>query len=417
MNYYFDKLLSEETVRQRKLLQGNFEHAGEWVFLSQKFVERDEVLFNYIFPAIESYLADPDAIRHISSLRLAELAQEKEMVQVELLAAARANITNPMAMLKLRCIEQAIQDTRPATVLAVLQSNAREVWESVGEPRLTEEHSKRYLHHSVARLLYDDYKLRQSRDTRFLVPADNALKALYLKNGIDLEAVDVQFSKYKLLSVDENFEISKNNVRIHDNRIDATVLIREISGTMFNLLRQLKEDGLIRNLALRPDYEMVGKFADFMVALEEFERGKPFKFEGLASPNVSKLYSIDDYGSSLWVHIDGENITFEELLSGFEVYDDCIVTQVLHLEYFSEGGQYYIKHIDHEFIFYTLEEFEVRQKSHRQKGTGQTRYKTFKVDQSRIPFALPDGRFLLYIVLDQYFEKDELLKEYFASVI
>jgi hypothetical protein len=238
-----------------------------------------------------------------------------------------------------------------------------------------------------------------------------------MQNGIDLEAMDVQFSKYKLLSIDENFEISQNNVRVHDNRIDATVLIREISGTMFNLLRKLKEDGLIRSLALRPDYETVGKFADFIVALEEFERGKPFRFEGLGSPNVSKLYPIDDHLSSLWVDIDGENITFEELLSGFDVYRDYVVTQVLHLQYFYERDQYYIKHIDHEFIFYTLEEFELRQASHRQKGTGKTRYKTFKVDQSKIPFVLSDGRFFLYTVLDQYFVKDELLKEYFASVL
>ena len=185
----------------------------------------------------------------------------------------------------------------------------------------------------------------------------------------------------------------------------------------FNLLGKLKEVGLIRNLALRPDYEMVGKFADFMVTLEEFERGKPFRFEGLDLPIVSKLYPIDDPLSSLWVHIDGEDITFEELLSGFEVHGDYVVTQVIHLQHFSERDQYYIKHIDHEFIFYTLEEFEVRQKSHRQKGTGQKRYKTFKVDQSKIPFVLPDGRFFLYTVLDQYFVKGELLKEYFASVI
>lgn len=35
-----------------------------------------------------------------------------------------------------------------------------------------------------------------------------------------------------------------------------------------------------------------------------------------------------------------------------------VITQVIHLEYFNLNNEFYIQHLDHEFISYTLEQYE-----------------------------------------------------------
>lgn len=62
----------------------------------------------------------------------------------------------------------------------------------------------------------------------------------------------------------------------------------------------------------------------------------------------------------MWVVIDPQNITFEELCKNFEVYNDMVVTQVVHLQYKKEGNCTYITHLDHEYVFYTIDEYDNR---------------------------------------------------------
>ena len=61
-----------------------------------------------------------------------------------------------------------------------------------------------------------------------------------------------------------------------------------------------------------------------------------------------------------------------------------MVTQLVHLEYYSEANNYFIRHIDHEYIVYSLNEYEERLKNNKTKGRGKV--KTFKVNKSKIPF-------------------------------
>ena len=107
-----------------------------------------------------------------------------------------------------------------------------------------------------------------------------------------------------------------------------------------------------------------------------------------------------------------------------------MVTQVVHLEYQCKAQDAYITHLDHEYIFYTLEEYERRMKDNLQKGSGLTRLKSFKIDHSCIPFKYKvevkrrdeNGEELLieYVqilsyILEIYFKHKDLLKEYFQS--
>jgi hypothetical protein len=417
MEEYFSLLYGDELSDERKLLEGDFEKAGQFGFFSQKFYEKNAILFDSIFPEIDKFVREEKAKRDVSALWKSELEQDRIFQENAIRNAQKIGVTNPIAEHKLEGIKKSLIEAEPETVMDSLARNAASVWSWIFENKACFDVCRQYLlHFEVASLLYKKYKADLRVAQRFTVPSENELKKIYLENGIDLSKVDQQFSKYDLLTIGEDFSFSASNLRVHDSRFDIDILIREIPRPMFQLLRELKNSGHIDVLSLRPDYKVVGKFLDLTLALEEFERGEAFRFEGLSMPAVAKLYSTDDY-SNLWVHIDGPDITFEELLYDFEVYGDFVMTQVVHLQYFEENDEYLVSHIDHEFIFYTLDEYDKRKSNHLQKGEGRSRFKTFKVDNSRIPFVLPNGHFFLYEVLSQYFVKDDLLKEYFVSVV
>ena len=188
--------------------------------------------------------------------------------------------------------------------------------------------------------------------------------------------------------------------------------------------------GIVNNLSVKllnePGYE--GKITS-EILLEHFAFGEPFSLTNLGRVSINQLYS-NNYNDCLWVVIDSDSITFEELCEEFDTIEDMIVSQVIHLEYEKLSDIVYITHLDHEYIFYTKLEYEERKKNYKQKGTAQERIKTFKIDNSRIPFdyqcklfikdelnnvsTIKEEQFLCY-VLDSYFKHKDLLKEYFCK--
>ena len=276
---------------------------------------------------------------------------------------------------------------------------------------------KNYSYCKLAEILYRDFAKKQT--DRFSVPNNNSLERIYQENNIDLKSTDTQYDKYQLLTIDENFNISISNiVKVYDKRIQVNLLINEIDIEFLNILNDLYQKKLIGTLALRPEYTIVSKdLKDLSFNLEEIERGKIFSFDNLNIPSISKLYSSNNYDNNLWINIDTENITFEEIIEDFEINDSNIITQVIHLQYMKKENKYYISHIDHEYIFYTEEEYIIRLGDCSQKGKARQRFKTFKIDNSSIPFILDDGIFFLYIVLNFYFKNKDLLNEYFENVL
>lgn len=104
-----------------------------------------------------------------------------------------------------------------------------------------------------------------------------------------------------------------------------------------------------------------------------------------------------------------------ELCEDFDIYDNMIVTQVIHLQYSLEDGKTYITHLDHEY--------EKRLGDITQKGEAQTRIKYFKIDHSKIPFDSrckifrkdekgndlpPENEQFLCYVLECYFKHKDL---------
>lgn len=241
---------------------------------------------------------------------------------------------------------------------------------------------------------------------------------------------DSQFGKYGLLPVDGTREIlGLNPPRLYDQEKDRTLFLKGIPAELAERFRELMESGQIRDLALRASGEIYPGRFEQVPLMEEVERGRIFSLTDLPY-GVTRLYSRN-YEDALWITVDRENITFEELRDDFQTSGSNIVTQVVHLQYTKEPPDVYITHLDQEYIFYTEDEFDARRRDPAQKGAARPRVKSFKIDNSRIPFDLiytvqwrdPEGNpvppmkvpFLCY-VLDCYFQHKDLLREYFQNL-
>lgn len=241
-----------------------------------------------------------------------------------------------------------------------------------------------------------------------------------------------QFKSYGLVPIDQHrMIIPIAPPRIYDSSINKTLLTKNIPLHLLEKLSDMKTNGVITDLAVRlmnePGYE--GRRCSEYIQ-EALERGEQFVLANLGTFSVSRLYS-DSYDDCLWVVIDPQNITFEELCEDYEFENDMIITQVVHLEYITSEDGAFITHLDHEYIFYTFEQYDERLHNPSQKGEAKTRIKSFKIDNSRIPFDhtcenkrkdengndLPVQHvpFLIY-VLESYFKHKDLLFEYFQKL-
>ena len=241
-----------------------------------------------------------------------------------------------------------------------------------------------------------------------------------LKETYEFIDEDEQYKKYGLLKLNNNRNLEKPMLNsppyyIHDNRKGYIVLDSRIPDEVLIKLYCLKQENLIVDLSLRVNYYKRIVQNRRILINEERAFGKYFSFENLKNLIPTKLYSTVT-NNSLWINIKNGSITFEELLDDFEVgnKEEFIRTQVVHCEYFEDEEEFYISHIDHEYIFYSLNEYEERVKDIEQKGNIKKKLKTFKVDNSKIPFIIDNENILLFF-LNQYFKSKDLLLEYFQK--
>lgn len=238
---------------------------------------------------------------------------------------------------------------------------------------------------------------------------------------------DGQYDKYKLLKINKNRELIKPLIGvfpnyIYDERSGYIILDNNISTGVLEKIFFIKmKTNYIKELSLKPDFnkEPQNKMKHYVKDEKEF--GKYFSFTNLKENFPTKLYSTNK--GALWIDIKNNNITFEETLKDFDMEKDTIKTQVVHCEYFQKENNFYISHLDHEYVFYSMEEYIERENNINQKGNAKKRVKTFKIDDSEIPFifSLKEGTSeerinILLFVLEGYFKQKELLKEYFQQI-
>lgn len=248
------------------------------------------------------------------------------------------------------------------------------------------------------------------------------IDALYIK---EFEKPSV-FEKWGLLPIDNvrTLFAFDDPVRIYDRNQNKTIFIH-MSRPLALILEELLNKQYIKNLSVRGKDACIYEGENHYSTLcEEIEKGRIFSFDLSTLPPTTKLYNEKCYDDTLWVLADSHNLTFEELCSDFQTDGETIVTQMIHLEY--DG--HYITHLDHEYIFYSCDEYEKRLKDPYSKGKARKRVKTFKIDKSTIPLDYPCKMYkvqdnnpeevsvpFIYFVLNNFFEHKDLLEEYFAN--
>jgi hypothetical protein len=198
---------------------------------------------------------------------------------------------------------------------------------------------------------------------------------------------------------------------IRDERIGKYFWI-SVPRRLLASIEELIDKRMLSEIAFRID-----DVSDYLPIMEDMEFGAPLRLEISSLPKLSKFYSTNKYENNLWIHHDAKkrSLTFEELMADFEVAGDDIVTQVIHLEYSLKCDGYFITHLDHEFIVYTLQNYHERLSNANIKG--HRKIKTFKIDNSTIPFNITiGGNLFLLQVLDSYFKNDDLIQEYFEKI-
>ena len=126
---------------------------------------------------------------------------------------------------------------------------------------------------------------------------------------------------------------------------------------------------------------------------DEFLDSDPDRLKRKLSNYQIKLIDIS-LQDSFWIWNKGTDLYLEEIMNDFNIYQEAIVTKMIHIEFFNEENILYIKHIDFEYIFYSEDDFISRGNNINQKGKKYMRQKVFKIDNAKIPL---DDLFLYYI--------------------
>lgn len=238
-----------------------------------------------------------------------------------------------------------------------------------------------------------------------------------------------EYRTYGLIPISEQITLSAHDdpVRLFDHVHNKTVFL-QIPRPLAMVFNDLIKKQYINRLSFRSEDAYIYTGEIHLSHLEEaVEKGRIFTLDLCKLPESTKLYS-NSYEDSLWIKHEGTDITFEELCEDFRTDENAIITQMVHLQYSMDSGT--ITHLDHEYIFYSIDEYEKRIGSHNIKGELKKRIKMFKIDASHIPFDYPCEMIkiddckrewievpFIYYVLNMFFVHKDLLQEYFESIL
>lgn len=235
------------------------------------------------------------------------------------------------------------------------------------------------------------------------------LETIYRDKNYDLNQEN-QYEKYGLVEIDNSRELLISDSRILDKKVNISY---EISLIDFNVYKVLLEyfEKYNFTLSFAPDNESIYDFIfDSTLTTEAVEFGVSPTIETLRTECSHKIKFVD-YTSkdTFWIRNINSDFYIEEIVSDFVEHQDSIVTKLIHIEHTTKDEELYIKHIDFEYIFYSIDEFINRYEKNNftQKGEMYKRKKIFKIDNASIPF---NGDFL-YPIVYFTFENKELVKE------
>ncbi|WP_149087102.1 hypothetical protein [Pseudomonas prosekii] len=441
---YFDTLQEERLRVSLRRLEGDFSYTGDkfgsdggtFHLMTDCFLDDDPTLFEHAIPWLLEALQEVTFIRSILRFERNRLEIELEQLCSDLILDSRA-IESKKRDLENLCVEalhkQALHifDDYNSTLPAAKDFSARQCKENFALTRL--------LH-----IVYEIYRTDNSEKRRYTrAPQKTTRLYQYYKAAeVDLFETDAQYSKYNLRSVTEDTQlvIGIPN-RILDSQHPVQLLIEHTPSYVLTLFERLRSESLIKDLALLTCddvlietnkhifVELGFQVTPLPLTVENLQRQAPGEVASTVLrtraatadskavlPSVWTFYKHGSDDKS-WCSITDSSMTFEEIAYIPELLADCAVTRMIHLEYYMEGGRYFVSHIDHEFIFYTLEEFDLRAKDPYQKGNARKRLKTFKIDHSTIPFMLDDGTLFVHTLIDACFDKPYLLMDFLLDLL
>ena len=260
--------------------------------------------------------------------------------------------------------------------------------------------------------LYKEYKRINTKIFEYI--KDNPLSRFYESKNIKLNMEN----NYGLCPVLDIFEIKTNGTpKLYDTVNKTHIIIRFVPNDFVQYLNCLHKNNTF-DIAFRPDYELCGEhIKDIVFISEGVVFGNAFNTNISQLPNLSALSDENIPNNRLIIKKEKEDLTFEELVDNFEVYEDCIVTQVVHAQFKSEEGKEYITHIDHEYVFYNFAEYNSKQDCLKNKGEAREKFKTFKIDNAKIEFVSDASSNIVFQTLKAFFKNDVLINEYFGNMI
>lgn len=399
----FLEIIKEEDEYYNNLLKGIFKKDYPFGFIHGKLEEKDEKI-TILISKISQLFSNKKFKEYIVCL-------EKNKVISEIMILKDKLKNNPKDRLKkynLKNNEKYLQELNKKAFKA-FKEFYRQTYLSFNDKKIFSFSCKEYIALKVCELLIEEI---ESIDKSYQFEFNNELEKFYLEHNINLQN-DIQYKKYGLISITPEMEIKISNIpKIYDKRVKEYIWLN-VKEEILKIIEKLRSLNLIKDLALRPFCEIKKDLGDVSIALEEMVRGKKFTLNIKELPSITQLYNIDY--DNLWIKKDDKNIIFEEVLNIDEDLLKCkeyVVTQVLHLQYFEKNSKYFISHLDHEYIFYSKEEFKKRISNPDIKGK---KFKTFKIDNSNIPIIV-NSENILYKFLEYLFINVELLNEYFENV-
>lgn len=264
-------------------------------------------------------------------------------------------------------------------------------------------------------LLDDIYKnYKKKNNDIFAYSVENNLSEFYLTKGLDLRMED----NYGLFPVPDDFLLKANGLpKIYDPKNDTHIIIRFVPNDFVRYLSDLRLKYEF-TIAFRPDYDLIGpNIKDISLILDGVIQGKTFETCISKLPPLSELIDYSKQENRLIICKGSNDLTFEELVDDIKIHEEAIITQIVHLQYEVCDDKEYIKHIDHEFVFYDIESYEKKHDDQRIKGTARKRFKTFKIDNAKIEFTSDANSNIVFQTLKAFFYNDVLINEYFESLI
>lgn len=387
--------------------------------INDLFVRRYPLMHDELLPTIRSLCNSADFHQYVMDIRRHDLNKDRE----DALKALHTNRDDYIARGRLEHADKEIDISDFHMLLGKFESEFtihgyelmyKNQYKSIhGSLAGFTEIAKNYGFYRVCSYLYDDYchRLREREEIR----SDNSfIQEYFARLGSDATGKP-SFERYGLITLSDDFTIyNSKEIRClrYKNDPEQHYLYLNISKPLMSEFLNLLKLSWIGSIAFK-----ITCIQKFVPALEDLERGQCFALNLHSLPEISMLYDGANYDDRLYVKYSKSDLslTFEELDDDFRIVDEYVRTQVIHMQFIKRDGKYYIYHFDHEYIYYTIDEYEKRKTDPDQKGK---KIKTFKIDNANIPLTYKTNEiFFLYFILDNYLKHKRLLLEYFSSII